>query len=92
MREEETLPGRLEYLSFAEAILPNGILRNIGNISNTKNISVMKKEEPTKYGVFPIVNGCSTEIVFEGTNEECVEYSRKNFTPGKGDCIICPLD
>ena len=51
----------------------------------------MEDKEIKSYGVFPIVNGCSTDIVFEGTKEDCTEYSRKNFPQGKGDCIIIPL-
>ena len=51
----------------------------------------MEDKNIKSYGVFPIVNGCSTDIVFEGTKEECTEYSRKNFPQGKGDCIIIPL-
>lgn len=51
----------------------------------------MEDKEIKSYGVFPIVNGCSTEIVFEGTNKECTEYAKKNFPPGKGECIIIPL-
>lgn len=51
----------------------------------------MKIKESKRHGVYPIVNGCSTEIAFDGTQEECVEYARKNFSPGE-DCIIIPLD
>ena len=51
----------------------------------------MGNKKTESYGVFPIVNGCSTDIVFEGTEKECVEYSRKNFPQGKADCIIIPL-
>ncbi len=51
----------------------------------------MNTKKAKSYGVFPIVNGCSTDIVFEGTKEEYTEYSRKNFPQCKGDCIIIPL-
>ena len=47
-------------------------------------------EETGSHGVFPIVNGCSTEGVFFGNLEECSKYAKEHYKAG--DCIISPID
>lgn len=47
-------------------------------------------EQTGTHGVFPIVNGCSTEGVFFGNLEECRKYSKEHYKAG--DCIISPID
>ena len=41
------------------------------------------------HGVFPILNGCSQECIFEGTAEECTRYVKEH---KPGEYIISPLD
>ena len=47
-------------------------------------------EQTGSHGVFPIVNGCSTEGVFFGNLEECSKYAKEHYKAG--DCIISPID
>ena len=48
------------------------------------------QKETGEFGVFPIVNGCSTEGVFFGNLEECSKYAKEHYKAG--DCIISPID
>ena len=48
-----------------------------------------RKRGAELYGVFPIVNGCSQECIFEGTAEECTRYVKEH---KPGEYIISPLD
>ena len=46
-------------------------------------------KETGEHGVFPIVNGCSTDCVYSGSQEECISYAKEHYKPG--ECIISPL-
>ena len=46
--------------------------------------------ETGTHGVFPIVNGCSTEGTFFGSLEDCKQYSKEHYKAG--ECIITPID
>ena len=46
--------------------------------------------ETGTHGVFPIVNGCSTDGVFFGSLEDCRKYSKEHYKAG--DCIISPIE
>ena len=46
--------------------------------------------ETGTHGVFPIVNGCSTDGVFFGSLEDCRQYSKEHYKAG--ECIITPID
>ena len=48
------------------------------------------QKETGEFGVFPIVNGCSTEGVCFGNLEECSKYAKEHYKAG--DCIISPID
>ena len=48
------------------------------------------QKETGEFGVFPIVNGCSTEGVFFGSLEDCKQYSKEHYKAG--ECIITPID
>lgn len=41
------------------------------------------------YGVFPVVNGCSKECVFQGRYQECVSYAVKNLKCGSYIITYC---
>ena len=47
------------------------------------------QKETGEFGVFPIVNGCSTDCVYSGSKEDCISYGKEKLKPG--EYIITPL-
>ncbi len=48
-----------------------------------------KLSQMGEYGVFPIVNGCSTNSVFSGSKEACISYGKAH--KGEYEYIICEI-
>lgn len=53
----------------------------------------IQKRERCRWGVFPIVHGCSQACEFDGCNRDCVRYVRRErkANPAR-DFIISPIN
>lgn len=64
---------------------------DMGDMVARIEAEIKKERETVRWsGVFPIVNGCSTDAVYEGTEADCTEYTRTH-PELHGKCIISPL-
>ena len=90
MAKEVSRLARLEYLKASVFdCITEGI--NVGDILARVDEEIKKERESVKWsGVYQIVNGCSQECIVEGTEADCVEYTRTN-AKYLGECIISPL-
>lgn len=90
MAKEVSRLTRLEYLkaSILDCITEG---MNMGDMLARVNEEIKKEREAVRWsGVFPIVNGCSTNCIYEGTELDCAIYTHDH-EELHGNCIISPL-
>lgn len=64
---------------------------NMGDMVARVESEIKKEKKAVRWScVYPVVNGCTTDAVFEGTDVDCVEYTRQH-PELHGNCIISPL-
>lgn len=96
--------GGAEYYTTKENDISTAVLRTDGGELEIMNLERLrdagfrsilfngtKYDLPTlgAFGVFPIVDGCSTDCVFSGNQEECSAYCEKH--KGEGEFIVCRI-
>ncbi len=96
--------GGAEYYTTRENDISTSVLRTDGDELEIMDIERLQKAgfksvvfngkkydllSLGEFGVFPIVNGCSTDCVFSGSSEECSSYCKEH--KGEGEFIVCHI-
>ena len=64
---------------------------NMGDMVARVEAEIKKERQAVRWScVCPIVNGCATDAVYEGTEADCAEYTHQH-PELHGNCIISPL-
>lgn len=84
---------RLQKLQLLKANVLDCINEGIdlGDLLARVNTEISKEKESLQWsGVYSLVDGCAQDLLYEGTEEDCAEFTHHH-QELHGKCIISPL-